>query len=355
MLVGNRTATGSIAVRRVDRPSQDWDPFVRAQPQWTHFHLAGWRDVIHEVFGHECPYLEARDAESGALLGVLPLVRVRSVVFGHFLVSMPFLNYGGPLGSDDAIRSLVAEAVSLAEQSKAKLLELRSRTSLPIDLPVSHRKLTVLLDLPADSQSLWASLPAKLRSQIKRPRKEGIEVRCGADQVDAFHTVFAHHMRDLGTPAMPKSFFRAIARYFPGDSRFAVAYHDGRPVACGCGLSWNGEFEITWASALRSHSKMAPNMLVYWELMERAISSGARLFNFGRCSPDSGTFKFKMQWGGRAEQLWWYQRARESGQPGERATPSPDSGVFALATRVWQRLPVGVATRLGPSIVRYIP
>src|SRR6185437_9686649 len=118
---------------------------------------------------HECPYLEARDAESGALLGVLPLVRVRSVVFGHFLVSMPVLNYGGPLGSDDAIRSLVAEAVSLAEQSKAKLLE-----------------------LPADSQSLWASLPAKLRSQIKRPRKEGIEVRCGADQVDAFHTVFAH-------------------------------------------------------------------------------------------------------------------------------------------------------------------
>jgi hypothetical protein len=79
------------------------------------------------------------------------------------------------------------------------------------------------------------------------------------------------------------------------------------------------------------------------------------VFNFGRCSPDSGTHRFKMQWGGREQQLWWYQRAANAQESNGASTPSPDHGVFAIATRVWQRLPVPIATRLGPPIVRLIP
>ena len=70
-----------------------WDAFVRSAPGWTHFHLIGWKNVIERVFGHECLYLAAH-SDAGALAGVLPLVRVKSMMFGHFLVSMPFLNYG---------------------------------------------------------------------------------------------------------------------------------------------------------------------------------------------------------------------------------------------------------------------
>jgi serine/alanine adding enzyme len=82
---------------------------------------------------------------------------------------------------------------------------------------------------------------------------------------------------------------------------------------------------------------------------------GARVFNFGRCSPDTGTHRFKMQWGGREEVLWWYQQTADRDAAGEAATPHPDQGVFALATKVWQRLPVPVATRLGSAVIRFIP
>jgi FemAB-related protein (PEP-CTERM system-associated) len=285
---------------------------------------------------------------------VLPLVRVKSIVFGHYLVSMPFLNYGGPLGSADGIRAVVAEAARIASLDDVKLLELRSRAELPIDLPVSHRKLTVLLDLLPNADAMMKSLPAKLRSQVKRPMKEGIEVRFGAKQLGPFFNVFAEHMRDLGTPALPRSFFETIAEVFPNDVVFAVAYHENTAVACGCGFLWNGEFEITWASALRAYNKMSPNMLVYWALMERMIERGARVFNFGRCSRDSGTHKFKMQWGSREETLWWYQRVGGKSKP-ETATPNPDQGAFALAARVWQKLPLPLATAMGPAIVRFIP
>ncbi len=343
-----------VVVSRYEGDGADWDGFVREQPHWTHFHLHGWRRVMERVFRHECVYLVARSDDAG-IIGILPLVRVRSVVFGHFLVSMPFVNYGGPLGSDAAVRALVAEARRLAESGRAKLLELRSRAPLPIDLVPSHRKITVLLDLPPTSEELWKSLPAKLRSQVKRPRKEGVEVRFGVDQLAPFYQVFAHHMRDLGTPVQPQSLFEVIAEVFPDDVHFAVAYHADLPIACGCGFRWADEFEITWASALRSHNAMSPNMLVYWELMEKMVLAGVRTFNFGRCSPNSGTHRFKMQWGGREEQLWWYQQHLTGAATGAEGLPSQDRGVFALATRVWQRLPLSVATQLGPSIVRFIP
>src|SRR5690349_10778236 len=85
---------------------REWDDFARGQIGYTHFHRLRWRTVMQRAFGHQCLYLAARDA-AGALVGVLPLVRVRSVVFGHYLVSMPFLNYGGPIGTADGVRALI--------------------------------------------------------------------------------------------------------------------------------------------------------------------------------------------------------------------------------------------------------
>jgi len=343
----------TINLSRFDGSGDTWDAFVRSQPGWSHFHLYGWRTLIERVFRHECIYLVAR-TDDGAIAGALPLVRLRSLVFGHFLVSMPFLNYGGPLGTGEAVAALVAEARKIATASRTNMLELRSRAALAIDMPVSHRKLTVLLDMPDTSEALWKALPAKLRSQVRRPQKENVTVRIGPQQLDAFYAVFAHHMRDLGTPVLPKRFFEAARDIFADDIIFAVAYHNERPVACGCGFLWGTEFEISWASALRSHNAMSPNMLVYWELMAHVIARGARIFNFGRCTRDSGTYKFKMQWGGREEQLWWYQQSR-AGVAAEGATPSQETGVFALASRAWKKLPVPVTTRLGPAIVRFIP
>ena len=133
---------------------EEWDSFAAMQKGYTHFHRLRWRTVMERVFGHECVYLAARD-KTGKLVGILPLVRVRSVVFGHYLVSMPFVNYGGPVGTDAAIRALVDEAVVVARRDRVKLLEMRSSVPLDTPLPVSHRKVTVVLDLPATSNELF--------------------------------------------------------------------------------------------------------------------------------------------------------------------------------------------------------
>lgn len=332
----------------------EWDAFVRRQEGWTHFHLHGWKRVIEDVHGHECRYLASR-AENGDLTGVLPLVRVRSPVFGHFLVSMPFLNYGGPLGSARGVAEVADEAARIARDDGVDLLELRRRAPVPDGLEgldASHHKITVLKDLPdGDPEILWDDLDGKIRNQVRKPRKEGVEVQFGPDQLDGFWEVYSLHMRNLGTPVQPWELFERILDEFGDDVWLACARLEGKPIACGYGLRWDDEVEMTWASDLFEYRSIAPNMLLYWAYMERAIEEGLSVFNFGRCTPDSGTHRFKRQWGTRDQQLWWYQLASDE----TAKTPSPDDEAWSWGPKLWRKMPLPVANRLGPAVVRYIP
>ena len=327
-----------------------WDELVTRAEGSSFCHLSGWRQILSDTLGAECLYWAAADA-AGAWQGILPLVRVRSRIFGHYLVSLPFLNDGGPLGSQAACNRLVAEAVAESRRTGADLLELRTRDPCGLDLPVSSRKITVLLSLPTDDDTLFQSFPAKLRSQIRRPMKEGLTARFGHQQLEPFYEVFARTMRDLGTPVLPRSFFERVAGTFPELVEFGVVYRGAQPLAGGCGFFWREEFEMTWAGSLRESRRASANMLLYWAFMQRAILRRARVFNFGRCTPGGGTHRFKSQWGGTDVPLTWHQYTTANIQ----ATPSPNDGAYAWGPRVWRHLPLFIANRLGPRLVRFLP
>jgi FemAB-related protein (PEP-CTERM system-associated) len=220
-----------------------WDAFVAAQSDSTMCHRSGWRDVLRNVLGHDTALLVASD-HGGAWRGVLPLVRVRSVL-GHYLVSIPFMNDGGPLGDEDAKAALVEHAVADARRTRAKLLELRSRDPLPGPVTPSDRKVAVHLALPESVEALWATtFKAKLRSQIRRPSKEGMTARNGSDQLDAFYSVFSRNMRDLGTPVLPRAFFTRLQAVFGGSVSFTTVYTaNGLAAAAACCLTWKDEIE----------------------------------------------------------------------------------------------------------------
>src|SRR5256886_1784296 len=147
-----------ISVAPLDGSLSVWDAFAAAVPGSTFCHLSGWRAVMEDVLGHECFYAIACD-DAGAWRGVLPLVRVRSALFGDYLVSLPFLNSGGPLGTPDAVATLIEHATTLARHFRVDLLELRTRDPVESGLRLSQRKLTVRLELP--------------RSEERRVGKEG--------------------------------------------------------------------------------------------------------------------------------------------------------------------------------------
>jgi FemAB-related protein (PEP-CTERM system-associated) len=326
-----------------------WDDFIRGRRGATYTHLLGWGRVLKDAFAHDWHGMVAE--KGGELAGVLPLVRVRSLIFGDYLVSMPFLNYGGPVGEEEACLALTTRAREEAAQLGVKLLELRNRVPQEDGLTRSDRKVTVLLDLPDDPEVLWKAFKSKVRSQIRRPMKEGMETRFGPGELEAFYEIFARNMRDLGTPVLPFDLFDAIRAHLGDHLVVATVHHEGRPVAAGCGFVFDDEFEITWASSLRELNRLAPNMLLYWSMMEEMSRRGIGVFNFGRCTPGSGTHRFKLQWGGRDEPLPWSQWS----PAGIASTPSPESAKFRAAVAVWQKLPLPVANLVGPLLSRSIP
>jgi serine/alanine adding enzyme len=325
-----------------------WNAFVEAHPHGSTFHRWEWRDVYREVYGHEAPYLVAYAGTE--LRGVLPLVRVKSLIFGHYLVSLPFVSYGGPLGDAAAERALTVRAAELAQG--AKLLEIRSRQPIETALTPVNRKITVVLDLvPNDYGATFKRFDSKLRSQVRRGEKEGVVVRFGREHAAAYHQVFAEHMRDLGSPAHGLRFFERLADALGDRAWIGVAYLGREPVAAGFAIENGTEVEISWASALRRYQKISPNMALYSAFIRRACERGFNVFNFGRCSEGSGTHKFKKQWGSRDELLPWYQlSAGPDGTP-----PAPDQGAYGTAVKVWQRLPLAVTTPLGAQLIGGIP
>jgi FemAB-related protein (PEP-CTERM system-associated) len=344
----NGAADDGLSVRAFEGTPAEWDAFVRVQHGARHFHLFGWRRVIEQVYGHDCVSLEARDA-NGALAGVLGLVRVRSPMFGDFLLSMPYVDYGGPLGNVPAVRALAEAARSM--MGRRTLLELRSAVPLPIEADVSHRKIAVVKTLSSDLDLLWTGLRSQVRGAVRKARKANITVQFGGDEIEPFFRVFAHRMRDLGTPTHSQRYFQAIGAEFADSAWFGCAYHQGRAVAGAAAFVLHDELHLLHASQIDAYRPLHPNMLLTWAFIERAAMAGIRRFNFGRSTPGSTTHEFKRRWGAVDEPLYWYDVRN-----GEIAkTPSPDDAVYAMGPRLWRRLPRRVATALGPHIVKYIP
>jgi FemAB-related protein (PEP-CTERM system-associated) len=334
-----------------ERDAEAWNRFVEHHEHGSTFHRWEWRGVYTGVYGHAAPYLMARDGD--ALVGALPLVRVKSLVFGHYLVSLPFVSYGGPLGTAAAQRALTARAAELGKS--AKLVELRSRVPIETALTPVNRKITVVLDVvPNDYEATFKRFDSKLRSQVRRGEKEGVVVRFGRELAADYHRVFAEHMRDLGSPAHGLHFFERLADALGDRAWIGVAYLGNEPVAAGFAIENGHEVEISWASALRRYQKISPNMALYGAFIRRTCERGFSAFNFGRCTEGSGTHKFKKQWGSRDEALPWYQNHAESGNDAE-APPTPDKGAFVVAVKLWQRLPLSLTGPLGARLISGIP
>lgn len=328
----------------------EWDAFVAAHPDGTVEHLAAWQRIFREVFRQEPVYLMAkRDAET---VGVLPLVRFKSAIFGRTMISLPYTSYGGLLAVDrDGAAALVDHARTLGLRFGAPRLELRNSARYCDDAAVQTHKVAARLPLPPTAPQLWSSLDKKVRNLVRKGQKEQLTVHRGSSELlDDFYAVFAENMRDLGTPVFPRSLFAEVLRTFENASVFVVK-HAGIAVAGSILLGWRDAALVPWASALRRYRHLAPNMLLYWSMLESAIEDGFTVFDFGRSTRDGGTHHFKQQWGAADYPLYWET-------VGLNGATVPDPGRAGSRMQVfidaWTRMPLPIANWLGPRVIRHV-
>jgi FemAB-related protein (PEP-CTERM system-associated) len=247
-----------------------------------------WLEVLRDGLRHDAYALEARSA--GQTCGFLPLIHVSSVLFGRFLVSLPYLNSNGVVARSADVQTLLTRrAVELADDLNVRHLELRQESAVdhPLLTTSAAAKVHMRLDLPKTAELLWKGFDTKVRNQVRKGEKAGLSVAWGGlDQLPAFYDVVSRNMRDLGTPVFGRGLFERILTTFPGDAELCVLSSGEQPVAAALLLHGRGVTEVPTASSLREFNSSCANMLMYRHLLDRAVERGQAVFDFGRSTPD---------------------------------------------------------------------
>jgi FemAB-related protein (PEP-CTERM system-associated) len=343
----------SVVVRTLESAGEAaWDRFVEAMPGGTFFHRASWAKVIETAFGHTTHYsFTERD---GVITGLLPLGRVKTLLFGDTLISNPFCVYGGPLACDaESEAALIAHAESLLVRTGASALEFRPLgsaadaaavgwTERP-DLYVTFRK-----PFEGDHERNMKTIPRKQRAMVRKGIQNGLLSVANRD-VDVLHRIYAESVRNLGTPVFSRRYFQILMDVF-GDAADIVTILDQQaPIASVMNFYFRDEVLPYYGGGSAAARGRAGNDFLYWETMRRAADRGCRLFDFGRSKIGTGSFSFKHNWGFEPETLHYRFRLK----PG-KAIPdhNPLNPKYRMFIAAWKRLPLPVANVLGPFVVR---
>jgi FemAB-related protein (PEP-CTERM system-associated) len=325
-----------------------WEAFVQRCPNATFFHRIGWREVIEDVFRHRTHYLIAERSEEVA--GVLPLAEVKSRLFGHALVSLPFCVYGGPAANDpEADRLLIDAAVTLARSLRVEHLELRHRAAKCVGWPRQDLYVTFKKELLPDVEANLVAIPRKQRAMVRKGIRNGLRSELDAS-VERFFALYADNVHRHGTPPFSRRYFARLAEIF-GDRCEVLTVVDttGRPVSSVMSFYFRDEVLPYYAGDTDDARELAANDFKYWELMRRACERGVRVFDYGRSKRETGSFDFKKNWGFDPVPLAYeYQLLARDDVPQN----NPLNPKYRAFIALWRRLPKPVANAVGPMLVR---
>jgi FemAB-related protein (PEP-CTERM system-associated) len=335
-------------VRRADPgDAARWDELVARSAAGTFFHLFAWHRVIERAFGHRTHYLCAE--RDGRIVGVLPLAEIRSLLFGHSLISTPFCVYGGPVADDDAARdALVESACALAKKLGVDYLELRNLQRLRPDWPSKDLYVTFRRPISADDDENLKAIPRKQRAVVRAGIEGGLKSEVGT-QTDTVWRVYSESVRNLGTPVFSRRYFRILAEEFGEHCDVLTVRHGEQPVASVLSFYFRDEVLPYYGGGTAQARDVKANDFMYWELMRRSAARGLRVFDYGRSKRETGSYRFKKHWGFEETPLHYeYFLVKARSMP----NVSPTNPRYSLFLAAWRRLPLWASRLVGPFVAR---
>lgn len=331
-----------------------WDAYVETAPAATFFHLFGWRRVIARAYGHGAVYLMAERA--GRIAGILPLIDVKSPIFGRNLISTAFTVGGGIVAGDsETQRALGEAAIEAGRRRRVSYVELRSQSAALDGWNVKDAVYAGFeRALPACEDENLKAIPRKRRAEVRK----AIDALNAGDlayeftgELGAFYSLYAHAMRDHGTPIFPRRFAVELMKEFGERVEMLQIRSGEEPVLALLSFYFRDRvMPYYFGAGPRSRECRAFDLSI-WLQMRRGVERGAPLFDFGRSKYGTGSFDFKSYWGFEAKPLE-YQYALINAR--ETPNVSPTNPKFSAATAVWRKLPLPVANVAGPILARHI-
>ena len=326
---------------------EKWDTFVYSHPEATFFHRAAWKTVLELAFGHKTFYLFVE--RDGAIEGLLPLARIKSLLFGDTLISTPFCAYGGIVAdNENAASTLRKAACDLAERLGVGSLELRNRQPSGEDWPTKNLYVTFRKDIDPDPEVNMMAIPRKQRAMVRKGIKASLqsEVDNGWQRLNR---VYAESVRNLGTPVFPAKYFRTLREVFGSDCGVLMVTHEQQDIAGVMSFYFRDEVIPYYGGSLPLSRSLKGNDYMYWELMRISCEQGIRTFDYGRSKIGTGSYSFKKNWGFTPEPLHYEYYLVKSDEIPEVNPMNPKYQMFIKA---WRKLPLPMANFIGPMLAR---
>lgn len=303
--------------------------------------------MIENSLGHPTRYLYC--TKGSRIVGILPLAHVKSLLFGNALISLPFLVYGGIIADDEAVERLLIEAACReADSRNVDYLEFRCQVPSERGWPASDMYATFRKELDPDPEKNLSEIPRKQRAMIRKGIKAGLVAERDED-TGRFYRALTECKRNLGTPFFGPKFFADIRDTFGEKAELLTVTKDRRTVCAVMSFRFRNEILPYYGGGGDEARILKGNDFMYWAVMERACTEGVKIFDYGRSRVDSGAYRFKKHWGFEPTPLSYeYYLGRNTEIP----QLNPDNPKYKLLIATWKRLPLAMASIMGPPIAR---
>lgn len=332
----------------------EWDRFAWANG--TVFHTLSIRGILLDSFGYECHYKAIVD-ENNRIHAIIPLVAGRNLSLSKVGVSLPFLNYLDICAdSQESFQFAVGSLEELCRKHSWGYVELRLKNQT-VDRPnwrVNVNNHTFVLPLDGGEEAVLALSTSSNRNHVRKVYKQDwFDVSFDSVHLKAFYRVYVQRMKQLGSPAPDIRFFERFLFDLPDHaSLMTVLDKRTRKVVGGMLLlasPGNGTLYYPYGATLVEYNQKYVNNYMYWEAVKHGMSRGLRFLDLGRSQTGSGTYKYKLQWGARPEQLSYYTFGDGSGAAG-----GPDKQSLSLAVSLWKVAPTFITNIVGKKLIKYV-
>jgi hypothetical protein len=188
-------------------------------------------------------------------------------------------------------------AVPEDAQNKEFSLKVRSYNQLS-EYFLSH-KVDSQLNLHPEPELQLKALPQSVRRKILKAERSNIIIRSGgAELMDTFYAVYRKRIHELGSFALPRSFFEhLLLKYSNGEIRLLTAEYRGKIVGSAVLMTFGRYAENPWFATLAEGNKVYVSYLLHHHMMLFAAEQGCKVYSFGYSTRNSGVHKYKQQWG----------------------------------------------------------
>lgn len=334
--------------------AEDWDRL--AWSQGTVFHTVAFRSILLDTFGYQCHYHAVYDQDE-KICALIPLVGGRNMGLKMAGISLPFVNYTDICAtSEEAFQYALTSTVKLKNSCKLDYIELRLKDQDGAVGPGKQKLSNVTFTLPLleSEAEVLALSTASNRNHIRKAYKnEWFTASFDPSYLDAFYKVYVRRMKQLGSPAPDIRFFRAFFEHLP-DHAFLLTVHSRERQSVVGGMLLllspaNKTVYYPYGANLIQYNHQYLNNFMYWEAVKFGIRQGMKHLDLGRSPVGSGTYKYKSQWGAKAEPLKYLIYDDRNG-----SSSQPDKNDLQVFVELWKKMPAWITDRAGKYIIKYV-